>query len=210
MAGNKTKSGKRGGGKREGKSTLKAMKRALIRQTKKSHFSAGTGTARRKQNRTKEGKSGDWKVSDHLSAKARAMQSASSASTEVVIQPGMLQQLTRNSSLSASAQLQGPPSSSIDHTNQSMTKRRRRIYDKTPFFSNAFSALPVMGDESEDDEESAKVVIAPGRLQLSFKGDLSLSKPATNDSGIHESTHTVVLESNSTNSGQDVIDDSDI
>ncbi len=209
MAGNKKKSGKRGGGKREEKPTLKAMKRALIRKTKKSQLSAGPSTVRKRQNPTKAGKSGVWEVSDHVSAKAKAIQSLSSAPAEVVIQPGMLQQLSRNSSLSGSAQLNAPHSS-INHIKKSMKQRRQRIDDDPPFFSNAFSALPVMGEGSEDDEEPAKVVIAPGRLQLPFDAGLSLDKLGTTDGGIIEATCAIVRESSGVCSGKDYIDDNDI
>ncbi len=210
MAGNKKKSGKKGGGKREGKPSLKAMKRALICKSKKSQLSAGTGTARRKQNPTKARKSGGWEVSDHLSAKARAIHLVPSAPAEVVIQPGMLKGLNRNtSSLSGSAQLKAPPHSSINHIKKSTKRQRRRIDDDPPLFSNVFSALPVMGEGSEDDEELAKIGIAPGRLQLPFKAGLSTS--CTSDGGgINEAARAIVRESNSTYSGQDDIDDSDI
>ncbi len=209
MAGNKKKSGKRGCGKHEEKPTLKAMKRVLIRKTKKPQLSAGRSAVRRKQNPTKEGKSGVWEVSDHVSAKAKAIQSLSSAPAEVVIQPGILQQLTRNSSLSGSAQLNAPHFS-VNHINKSMKRRRQRIDDDPQFFSNAFSALPVMGDGAEDDEEPAKVVIAPGRLQLPFDTGLSLSTLGTSDSGINEATCAIVRESSGACSGKDYLDDNDI
>ncbi len=211
MAGNKKISGKRGGcGKREGKPTLKAVQRALICKSKKSQLSAGTGTARSKQNHAKARKNGSWEVSDHLSAKARAIQLASSSAVEVVIQPGMLKGLNRNSSsLSGSAKLKAVPGSSINHIKKSMKRQKRRIDDDPPLFSNVFSALSVMEEGPEDDEEPAKIVIAPGRLQLPLKAGLSTSC-TTDGSGISETARDIVRESNSTYSGQVVIDDNDI
>ncbi len=209
MAGNKKKSGKKGGGKCGERPTLNVMKRAFIRKTKKSQLSAGPSAHKRKQNLTKAGKSGVWEVSDHVSAKDKALQSLSSAPVEVVIQPGMLQRHIRNCSLSGPAQLNAPQSS-VNHIKKSMKRHRQRVRDDPPFFNNVYSALPVMGEGSEDEEEPAKVDIAPGRLQLHFGTGLSLTILGASDGGICEATCTILRESRGACSGKDAIDDNDI